>query len=116
MNKAGINLIVNAIIKEKFLVFILIISNGFNNFSIAVIRFVIVVVKVSTDAIDMSRTNFHIARIPFANSFLEKRMYINSMKRKIKKKGLRLLNKTDNFNSDKIVNSRMNIENIIILG
>src|SRR3989344_855978 len=101
---------VKAINKEKFLVFILIVSNGFNNFSIAVIRSVIVVVNVSIDAIAINRINLHIVKMPLFKSFLENIMYISNMKKKMKKNGLMLPNNAENFNLDSIINDIMKTE------
>src|SRR3989338_11125451 len=109
MNNAGMNLIVNATNKEKFLVFTLIIFIGPNNFSIAVTMPVIVVVKVRMDAIDMNKMNLHTLKMPSSKSFLEKRAYISNIKKKMKKNGLRLLNKKRNFNLDNAINNKKNI-------
>ena len=111
-NKEGTNLIVRAINTAIVLGFILIIFNGINSFSIAVTMLVIVVVKVRIDAIIMNKMNFHIVLIPWSNSFLEKKMYINSINKNMKKNGLKFLNKDEKFIFDKITNRNINNEKI----
>ena len=111
-NKTGMNLIVKAISKEIVLGFILNIFNGFNSFSMAVTMSVIVVVKVSIDAIVMNKINRQIVRTPWLNSFLENNKYINNMNKKTKKKGLKFLNKDEKFNLDNIINKNINKVNI----
>src|SRR3989338_5796391 len=63
-NNAGTNLIVKAINNAIVLGFIFINFSGADNFSIAVTKFVIVVVNVNTEAIIMNNTNFHMVLIP----------------------------------------------------
>ena len=63
-NNAGTNLIVKAINSAIVLGFIFINFNGADNFSIAVIMLVIVVVNVNIEAIIMNNTNLHTVLIP----------------------------------------------------
>src|SRR3989338_5016495 len=109
-NNAGTNLIVRAISNANVFGFTLISLNGVNSFSIAVTMFVIVVVKVSMEAIIMNKTNFHIVCMPLSSSFLENSIYINKMNMKMKKKGLKFLNKDEKLIFDSSINKNMNNE------